>query len=96
MSQKQNYSSARYQSQLNNEEFFDLHPQPWDVEIYEPFENVRIYYDKNNPETFLIEIKFRYWEETAQKEKILDSIFSNRLTSVYRIRKKLFLRRLLF
>lgn len=97
MSRKQNFSTARYQAQMNNEEFFDLHPSPWDIEIYEPFQDIRIYYDPRNPETILIEIKFRYWERTNQAVVKLDSIFKSvDLIDVYAIGKKLFLRKLLF
>lgn len=97
MSKYENYSPARYQAQLKNEEFFDLHPNPWDVEIWETFENVRIYYDPKNPETILIEIKFQYWEKAEKNRIKLDHIFKSvDLIDVYRIRKKLFLRKLLF
>lgn len=97
MSQKRNSSIARNHNKLLNEEFFDLHPNPWDVDVIEITEYVRIFIDCLNPETFLVEIKFQHWTESKFKTAVLTKKFrSYSDLDVYRIGKSLFLRRLLF
>ncbi len=96
MSQNRNSSIASTQNKLRNEEFFDIHPSPWDVDVIEINESSRIFIDCNNPETFLVEIKFRHWTESKFKTAVLSQKFLNSDIDVYRIGKSLFLRRLLF
>ena len=96
MSQDRNSSIARNQNKYLNEEFFDLHPNPWDVDVIELTESVRIFIDCNNPETFLVEIKFRHWTESKFKTAVISQKFRSSSVDVYRIGKSLFLRRLLF
>jgi hypothetical protein len=83
-----------------NEEFFDLHPQPWDVEKHCILETtsfrISLYLDVQNPDTFLVEILYQDWQSCKYKEAMLGKVLENSDVDVYRIRKKLFLRRLLF
>lgn len=94
MSKYQHDSYGQVTNQYLNEEYFDLHPTPWDVETWEIREDLRIFYDHNNPETFLLEITFKHWKEAEFKRKVCLKIFKD--LDVYRINKKLFLRKLLF
>jgi hypothetical protein len=96
MSQDRNSPIARNHNKYLNEEFFDLHPSPWEVDMIELTESVRIFIDTNNPETFLAEIKFRHWTESKFKTAVLQQKFRSSSVDVYRIGKSLFLRRLLF
>ena len=96
MSQHRNSSIAGNQARSNNEEFFDLHPRPWDVECYNLDKYVRIFVDHNNIDTFLLEITYPTWIEANYKLKMMEQIFKDDITCVYRNGKKLFLRKLLF
>jgi hypothetical protein len=96
MNQNRNSSIARSQNKYLNEEFFDIHPQPYEVDIIEITDFLRIYIDVNNPETFLIEHKFKHWEIAKHKTAVFQYKFKNVDVDVYRIGKSLFLRRLLF
>lgn len=96
MSQNNNRSNQAQRNKLKNEEFFDVHPRPWDVEPWEINEYLRIFLDPTNPETFLVEIKFLHWTEAKYRKALVSKIFEHSDIQVYRIGKSLFLRRLLF
>jgi hypothetical protein len=96
MSQNQNSPIARRQNQFLNEEYFDIHPRPYDIDILEINDKIRIFIDMNNYETFLVEIKFLHWTEAKYKTAIFSNKFQDSDIDVYRIGKSLFLRRLLF
>ena len=96
MSEYRNSSPVSRATQFNNEEYFDLHPSPWEIEKYEITKNISIYLDINNPETFLIEIHYTSWHEAKYKEDIFRYMLRNVSLDLYRNRYKLFLRKLLF
>ena len=96
MSQYRNSSIQPSQATFNNEEFFDLHPHPYNVDKYSISEDVKLYLDFDNPETFLVEIHFDNWQDAKFSEAKCRYIFKRSDIDVYRMRKKLFLRRLLF
>jgi len=96
MSQNSNSSIASTQNKSRNEEFFDIHPSPWDIDVIEINEKLRIFIDTNNLETFLVEIKFLHWTESKYKTAVLQQKFKDTDVEVYRIGKSLFLRRLMF
>ena len=97
MSQFKNVLSDRQTAQYLNEEFFDLHPRPYDVEYFQ-FENDRItlYLDKRNTETWLVKIRFTNWQKAEQVSNRLSRIFDNTEIDCYRNHKYLFLRKMLF
>ena len=83
-----------------NEEFFDVHPRPYDVQYFE-LENlgrlkITLYIDHNNPETFLLKTWFSDWKEAERWLKVMTVQLQNTGIDVYRDRKYLFLRKLLF
>ncbi len=96
MSQYRNSSIQHSQATQNNEEYFDLHPSPWDVERCEIRNDIIAYIDPNNIDTFLIEIKFQDWKSCLQAQKLWEYMLRNGDVIVYRKRTKLFLRKLLF
>jgi len=96
MSQYRNSSIQPSQATFNNEEYFDLHPHPYNVDKYFVKEDIIMYVDLDNPETFLVEIHFDNWQEAKHAEAKATYILKNSDVDVYRNRKKLFLRRLLF
>jgi hypothetical protein len=83
-----------------NEEFFDEHPNPNEIEItnFEHIKRVTIYKsDSDSFEPFLIEVVFNNWKQCAKHYKLICQIFGNSdHLLIYRKRKKLFLRKLLF
>ena len=96
MSQYRNSSIQPSQSTVNNEEFYDLHPAPYNVDKYSIGKHIKLYVDFDNIETFLVEITFDSWQEAKYEEAKLTYLMKNSDVDVYRNRKYLFLRRLLF
>lgn len=96
MSQYNNSSIVPSQATENNEDYFDLHPNPWDIERVEVSENIIAYIDPSNTETFLIELKFDRWQKAIKAEKLWKYMLRNADVDIYRNRSRLFLRRLLF
>lgn len=97
MSQYRNNSISAIANQELNQEFFDLSPRPWDVDVIELIDDtLRIFIDWNNPETFLIEIKFQHWTKAKYKHAVISRQFEYSNVDVYRIGKSLFIRKLLF
>lgn len=86
-------------NQWKVEEFFDEHPKPFNVEIFnfEGLMRMKVYCD-NTGETdgmYLIEIHFNKWKQALHYTRILRNQLSGSI-DVFRIGKKLFLRKLLF
>jgi len=83
-------------ARINNEEFFDLHPQPYGIEKFNPLEMLTIFIDQNNPETFLIEINFYMWDKARRAANLWSYILEKSDVDVYHSKGRLFFRRLLF
>lgn len=96
MSQYKNDSTQPTYATVKNEEYYDLHPSPWDIEFVRITENIIAYIDHVNIETFLIEIRYDSWKEALKYEKLWVYMLRNSDVEIYRSRKKLFLRRLMF
>ena len=100
MSEFQNVSIASLVTREMNEEFFDLHPRPYDITYCEIGQTIKdkitLYLDPNNPETFLLKIRFSNWIECDKTMKWMQVLFEHSDIDVYRSTKYLFLRRLLF
>ena len=79
-----------------NEEFFDLHPRPYDCQFFEINDKITVYLDLNNTDTWLVKIRFSTWQQSEKYEIRLRRLFENSNVNIYRSRKLLFLRRLLF
>lgn len=86
-------------NQYKVEEYFDEHPNPFNIEIFQ-FEGligIKVYCD-NTGETdncFLFEFKFKDWKKASHYTRILLNQLSQSI-EVFRVGKKLFLRKLLF
>ncbi len=96
MSQITNSSIGPSQATQNNEDYYDLHPSPWDIEYTEIRNDIIAYIDPNNCETFLIELRYADWKSALKAEKLWKYMLRKTDVDVYRNRKLLFLRRLLF
>lgn len=96
MSQYRNHSIQPTKATIKNEEFYDMHPCPYDIEYAEIHNNITAYFDPNNPETFLIKIRFQDWQSAEKSERLWSFMLNNTDLDVYRMNKYLFLRRLLF
>jgi len=88
-------------NQWKVEEFFDEHPNPFNVEVFnfEGLKSIKVYLD-NTGETdhvFLFEITFNTWKQANNYTRILiNHVEMCPRTDVFRIGKKLFLRKLFF
>ena len=86
-------------NQWKVEEFFDEHPSPFQIEIFgfEGLIRTKVYADitGENNETYLFELTFKDWKKARHYTRILSSLLSSSL-DVFRIGKKLFLRKLTF
>lgn len=97
MSKSENVSYNSIASRELNEEFFDIHPRPYDVENYIFLNDIiTLYIDYNNPETFLLKIRFSNWMTAKNARKLLQYALKNSDIDVYRNNRELFLRKLLF
>jgi len=82
------------------EEFFDEHPNPFNIEIFgfEGLKRIKVYTDitdKKQSGKFLFELTFKDWKKAQYYTRILLKTL-NRHLDVFRIGKQLFLRKLLF
>jgi len=97
MSQNENVSFNSIASRELSEEYFDMHPNPWDVETYSFLKDtITLYMDCKSPETFLLKIRFSNWMESKSACKLLQYVLKYSTIDVYRNNKELFLRKLLF
>jgi hypothetical protein len=88
---------ARHIARNFNEEFFDEHPNSFNVERFRISNWIVIFLDLEMPETFLLELRFENWKEAQRYGKQIHHILKNSKIDVdlYRSLDKLFLRRLL-
>lgn len=84
-------------AKLHVEEFFDEHPFSFNVERFRISKNIVLFLDLQTINTFLIEINFDHFKEAIHYGKQIDYILkeSNSQIDLFRVRNKLFLRRLL-
>lgn len=86
-------------SQWKVEEFFDEHPYPFNIEIFqfEGLSNIKVYADVtgNADEMYLFELKFKDWKKARHYTRIVANMLSSQL-DIFRVGRKLFLRKLLF
>lgn len=87
---------ARHIARNFNEEFFDEHPYSFNIERFRISKWIVIFLDLQNPESFLIELRFDSWKEAKNYGKQIQHILENSKIDVdlYRSINKLFLRRL--
>lgn len=82
------------------EEFFDEHPYPFNIEIFqfEGLSAIKVYADITSgeaDEVYLFELTFKDWKKARHYTRILANMLSGSL-DIFRIGKKLFLRKLRF
>jgi|AMFO01.1.fsa_nt_gi hypothetical protein len=81
------------------EEFFDEHPNPFNIEInaFEGLNRILVYADLSGEtdDSYLFELKFKDWKKARHYARILSNLLSAHL-DIFRIGKKLFLRKLSF
>lgn len=86
-------------NQWKVEEYFDEHPNPFNIEIFgfEGLIRMKVYADitSGNSETYLFELTFKDWKKARHYTRILSSFLSHSL-DIFRIGKRLFLRKLTF
>lgn len=89
-------------NQWKVEEFFDSHPYPFNIEIFgfEGLISIKCYADVTNEnkdliDSYLFELKFKDWKKARHYARILSTLLKRNL-DVFRIGKKLFLRKLFF
>ncbi len=86
-------------NQWKVEEFFDTHPNPFNIEIFE-FEGltaIKVYADissETGNDSYLFELKFENWKKAQHYTRIAFKILNG--VDIFRIGKRLFLRKLLF
>ncbi len=106
MSYKPQTSDEYLTAQQRNEEFFEqIDPEfSADIEIisFEGLKRITRYQNSSYQETFLVELRFKSWQQAAKQEPLLRYLrhpwFDSGIykEDVYRIGKSLFLRKLLF
>jgi len=86
------------QAQIMLEEFFDRHEFPENLEkhTFYGIDITSIYKVDGESDRFLLEIKFGKWQSAAFARKLLSHLFDTKKISIFRIGKKLFLRKFLF
>lgn len=84
-------------AKLHIEEFFDEHPFSFNVERFRLSRNIVLFLDLQTPNTYLIEINFEHWKEAINYGKQFKYILKESKSQIdlFRVRNKLFLRRLL-
>lgn len=87
-------------NQWKVEEFFDEHPRPFNLEIFQ-FEgliSLKLYADTTSgetDETYMFELKFKHWKKALAYQRVVMNCLSQQL-DIFRVGRKLFLRKLLF
>ena len=98
-------SIARQAAREMNEEFFDEHPFPFDIQRERISDNIIIYCDPLTVhKTWLVEITFpltklqisQCFKQLKNTVSRIQKLFEMHEVDVYHIRNKLFLRKLLF
>ncbi len=87
-------------NQWKVEEFFDEHPYPFNVEIFnfEGLSSMLVYADITSgeaDETYLFKLTFKDWKKARHYTRILSNMLSGSL-DIFRVGKDLFLRKLSF
>ncbi len=87
-------------NQWKVEEFFDEHPYPFNVEIFnfEGLSSIQVYADITSgeaDETYLFKLTFKDWKKARHYTRILSNMLSGSL-DIFRVGKNLFLRKLSF
>lgn len=86
-------------NQWKVEEFFDEHPSPFNIEIlgFEGLSSIQAYADLTgeNDDSYMFELTFKDWKKARHYARILSNLLSAHL-DIFRIRSKLFLRKLSF
>jgi hypothetical protein len=95
---KVNDAIDRHITRLLNEEFFDEHPNSFNIERIRLSKNIIIFIDTQTPETFMIRITYDHIKECQNYQKLYQYIIrdSNLQIDCMRDRNILFLRKLLF
>lgn len=85
-------------AKMHIEEFFDEHPFSFNVERFRLSDNIVLFLDLQTPETYLVEIYFKHFKEAIRMSKQFEYILKeiNSKIDLFRVRNKLFLRRLLY
>lgn len=85
-------------AKMHVEEFFDEHPFSFNIERIRLSKNIVIFLDCQNPKTFLIEINFDHFKEAINYSRQFRFILEETKSQIdlFRVRNKLFLRRLLY
>ncbi len=100
MSEDQDEESKNYRmAREMREEFFDRHEFPEEIilETLRSIDIIHVYKTVFEIDRFLIEIKFFKWQTARFHERILKRLFlDHEEIAVFRIRKKLFLRKFRF
>lgn len=93
-----NDSIQRHIARSLNEEFFDEHPSSFNIERTRLSKNIILFYDTQNPTTFLIRMFYDNFKEAIIYAKLYRYIIrdANLQIEVYRERNLLFLRKMLF
>lgn len=95
---KVNDAIDRHVTRLLTEEFFDEHPNSFNIERIRLSKNIIIFIDTQTTGTFLIRITYDHIKECQMYTKLYQYIIrdSNLQIDVLRDRNTLFLRKLLF
>lgn len=94
---KVNDSIKRHITRILNEEFFDEHPNSFNLERIRLSKTTIIFIDTQTPKAFLIRIHYDHWKEAKQYVNLYRYIVrdGNLQIDVYRDRNVLFLRKML-